>query len=223
MQSEGATEPMGKPQTGLGCWDGKLFHGQGSEGRGGNGLNPCAGRPHVLEGGVRGLRSPEGRSPNTCVPLCRPTPPARPSPALRKGSLKEQPYFFKEPQVATFLTALPPHTLQRSAVIPASNPPPSDRTGSAGRMGRVPAAQPWFLLSPLRSSKTAKKKKKTPTNQSSQSPPGPHGGACAGLGSPAARLPAPHRPARGSSRAALSRTSGTAWRRQRKTQALAFW
>lgn len=95
----------------------------------------------------------QAAQPRRLVPKHLPGPlPPQPRtgapPATRKGSTKEQQCFSQgcERQLSPPLS---PHHL-RSPVISASNPPPSDRTGSAGRMGRVPAAQLWALLSPLR-------------------------------------------------------------------------
>lgn len=59
------------------------------------GSNPVLAHHLVFKAGVCGLRSPEGWSPNTCLSPWHPTPLPGASPALQKGSIKEQPCFLK--------------------------------------------------------------------------------------------------------------------------------
>lgn len=63
--------------------------------RGGMGSTPVLAPHHVFEGGVCGLRSPKGWSPNSCLSPCHPIPLPGASLAPQKGSIKEQPCFLK--------------------------------------------------------------------------------------------------------------------------------
>lgn len=177
--------------------------------------------PHhvTFEGSSCGQRSPRGWSPNTRLSPCHPNPaPGAPS-ATQKGSSKKQQCILKgcEWQLSSPLSP----QLLRSPVISASNPPPSDRTG---RMGRVPAAQLWALLSPLRRpAGIFQNGQKTPRKNPKPKPPQPsRKGMCGVLGSLAAGLPAPPSPCPGGA-AGLPPPSpaGISRERGRKTQALA--
>lgn len=154
-QSEDAMEPIGTPnQDGVG----DSPTGTGGEHRDGweSGIKPCAwglavpslsSFPLPLEEACAGSAAP-GAGPQ--IPAGHPaaSTPYRGSPDYPKRVYQGAAALFTGLRAATFFTTLPHHL--RSPVISASNPPPSDRTGSTGRMGRVPAAQLWALLSPLR-------------------------------------------------------------------------
>lgn len=158
------------------------------------GSTPVLAPHHVLKEACVGCAAPRA---GPQIPDCSPAAPPRRQglPWLpKKGLYQGTAVFFKEPQVATFLTTLP-HARSPALLLflPQSRHP---ATGLGALGGWEGSQQPSCGLCSARCD-LSKWPKNTQKSQSSQSAPSPGGGTCAGLGSPAAQLPAPHRPVPG--------------------------